>query len=147
MPSLSSSQKSWLAPPNLYMNTLNIPELITSVIVSVTLTEVWSWSPIVRVRVVLRGTVFVTSAGLIKTLDTGSENCKESEITKGETSSYLDCITGDALVSLISGGETISSFNFSTRKWKIPPPLCPAIYPILSLLKALSLYRATQSKN
>ena len=59
-----------------------------------------------QLATVLPSTLMVTSAGLIETLDTGSGNYKESKITKGETFSYLDCITGDALVSLISGEET-----------------------------------------
>ena len=39
------------------MNTLSIPELMTSVTVSVTLTDVWSCSQMVRMRVFLRETV------------------------------------------------------------------------------------------
>ena len=63
----------------------------------------------------------VTSAGLIETLDTGSGNYKESKITKGETFSYLDCITGDALVSLISGEETNFWDSLSHKKMKSYP--------------------------
>ena len=69
-----------------------------------------------RLATVLPSTLMVTSAGLIETLDTGSGNYKESKITKGETFSYLDCITGDALVSLIFGEETNSGTSFPTRK-------------------------------
>ena len=41
--------------------------------------------------------------------------------------------------------KQISAISFPTRKWRLPPR--PAIYPIPSLLQALSLYRAPQSKN
>ena len=49
--------KSWQAHSNLYINIPNVPNSLLLVTVSVTLTDVWCCSPIVRVRVVLRRTV------------------------------------------------------------------------------------------
>ena len=46
--------KSWQAHSNLYINIPNVPNSLLLVTVSVTLTDVWCCSPIVRVRVVLR---------------------------------------------------------------------------------------------
>ena len=145
MPSLSGSQKSCLAPPNLCMNSLNIPELITSVTVSVTLTDVWSCSPIVRVRVVLRRNVIDWQQffhrpirwpppdlskrwTLVPKITTGAK------LRRGKLPVPLDRITGDLWCHWSRERKQISRISFSSRKWKVPLPPCPAIYPKPSLL-------------
>ena len=48
----------------------------------------------------------MTSAGLIETLDNGSENNPSQDCSHPDNEPTLNCITGDVLVSLISGEET-----------------------------------------